>query len=223
MTEIYACHAVQEVQRIHKPIISHAVPYETVREQLFLMVENLYQHYKAGDPAIVYELSNHHPPSIGQPNEMILNQSLKKFDFELTIAREFGFKNWLEVEKLGNLKLDITFEEAVNALIFGDFEKLQSLIIKKPQLLHQSSQYGHKAGLIHYVAANGVELWRQQIPQNLIAATNWLIEQGADPQMESTIYGGGAKVIGLIESSAHPYDAGIGEELAAIFYKKRQV
>jgi len=89
----------------------------------------------------------------------------------------------------------------------------------------QARQYGFKdwedliikdSPLIHYIAANGVETYRQIIPFNLVAITELLLDQGCDPYADHNIYGGNGNIIDLIATSAHPNEAGVAKDLMTL-------
>ncbi|MDX1639066.1 MAG: hypothetical protein R3281_13920 [Balneolaceae bacterium] len=55
-------------------------------------------------------------------------------DCRLTIASEYGFTNWLEVDALGDLQYEIEFELAVNALLDGERDLLEKMLAANPDL-----------------------------------------------------------------------------------------
>ena len=87
---------------------------------------------------------------------------------------------------------------------------------ENPDLIFQKSKFGHQATLLHYVASNGVEFWRQIVPHNLPEMISYLIEKGADKNAKMKVYGGEFSVLPLLESSAHPYAAGIADQMIEI-------
>ena len=91
-------------------------------------------------------------------------------------------------------------------------EPLQALLAKYPNLVGDKSSFGHKASLVQYLAANGVEIWRQYISENVIDVLELLIEYGADPDTENNIYGG-SNLRSLIETSDHTFKAGKADEM----------
>src|SRR5258708_7198052 len=54
-----------------------------------------------------------------------------------------------------------SFEAAVDAIVAGAIAALQQLLRADPNLIHATSTREHGATLLHYVAANGVEEYRQ--------------------------------------------------------------
>src|SRR5207237_2292729 len=79
------------------------------------------------------------------------------------------------------------FEAAVEAVINGDATTLASLLRENPELVRSRSARVtpfdppvHRATLLHYVAANGVEGYRQKTPPNAVEIAKLLLEGGAE-------------------------------------------
>ncbi len=109
------------------------------------------------------------------------------------------------------------FEEAVDAVIAGDTETLKSLLGKSPDLIRMRSSRAHRAMLIHYVAANGVEDERQSTPVNAVDVANVLIDAGAE--IDATFLDGGSGTTPLVSlvTSFHPHKSGVAAELVSVF------
>ena len=109
------------------------------------------------------------------------------------------------------------FEEAVDAVISGDIETLKSLLKREPDLIHMRSSRAHRAMLIHYVAANGVEDERQRTPVNAVYVANVLIDAGAE--IDATFLDGGSGTTPLVSlvTSFHPHKSGVAAELVSVF------
>ena len=114
------------------------------------------------------------------------------------------------------MKYDKPFEVAVDFLLIGQLDNLKKCLDGNPDLIFRKSQFGHQATLLHYVGSNGVEFWRQVVPFNLPKMTKYLIEKGADKNAKMKVYGGGFPVLSLLETSAHPFAAGIAQEMIEI-------
>ena len=71
-------------------------------------------------------------------------------DGRTTIAREYGFKDWNDVDSIGDRRSNVRFEKAVNAMLSGNLSLLKGLIEETPNLTSARSQYGHSATLLHY-------------------------------------------------------------------------
>ena len=213
---IYISKESADVKRLHQEILDNPYLFSTVTEQLVLLAENLFKAHAQERPEVRVEFSNGHPDLIGKDLEDILSYSVKLEDAQCAIARTYGFVDWDEVLDTGDLAFDPDFEQAVDFLLTGQKEALKDLLQSHPHLLNQSSVYGHKAKLIHYAGSNGVEIWRQVVPQNLVELLEMLCKMGANPNANHNIYGGQGNLAGLIESSAHPWEAGIGKELLGV-------
>ena len=61
------------------------------------------------------------------------------------------------------------FDQAVLAIIDGDEPVLRRLLAAEPDLVRQRSDSPHRATLLHYVGANGVEMELQKSPRNAAA------------------------------------------------------
>jgi hypothetical protein len=108
------------------------------------------------------------------------------------------------------------FESAVEAVVDGDVATLASLLRDHPELVRDRSARVthfdppmHRATLLHYVAANGVEGYRQKTPGNAVAVAKLLLEGGAEADALADMYGGRCTTMSLLVSSSHPAEAGL--------------
>ncbi len=106
------------------------------------------------------------------------------------------------------------FEQATDAIVMGDLDTLDCLLAENPGLVRERSSREHRATLLHYVSANGVEDYRQKTPANIVAIANRLLDAGAEVDAAAEMYGGGATTLGLTVTSAHPRLAGVQNQLA---------
>jgi ankyrin repeat protein len=67
----------------------------------------------------------------------------------------------------------------------------------------------HGATLLHYVAANGVEGYRQKSPKNAVEVATRLLEAGAEPDALAGMYGGRCATMSMLVSSSPPAEAGV--------------
>jgi hypothetical protein len=104
-----------------------------------------------------------------------------------------------------------TFEAAADAVVEGRLAALQALLRDQPSLATARSQREHHATLLHYVAANGVEQYRQKSPPNSAEIANTLLEAGAEVDALADTYAGGTTetTLNLLVSSVHPHAAGV--------------
>ena len=109
------------------------------------------------------------------------------------------------------------FEVAVDAVVSGDTKTLKSLLRREPDLIRMRSSRAHRAMLIHYVAANGVEDERQRTPVNAVDVANVLIDAGAE--IDATFLDGGSGTTPLVSlvTSFHPHKAGVAADLVSVF------
>ena len=107
------------------------------------------------------------------------------------------------------------FEAAVDAVVSGDLETLKTLLHDNPSLVAARSSRDHRATLLHYIAANGVEGDRQKTPPNAVEVAQLLIEVGAEVDALAETYGGGKNQtsLNLLLTSAHPARAGLQADL----------
>jgi hypothetical protein len=135
-------------------------------------------------------------------------------DSQFVIARAHGFLSWAKfvkhIESLARATSPVsTFEAAVDAIVAGDVITLSRLLREHPELTRERSTREHRATLLHYVAANGVENYRQVTPKNIAEITQILISAGAEVDAEADVYGGGCTTLGLVATSAPPAIAGV--------------
>lgn len=147
--------------------------------------------------------------------------TLDRNDARLAIARLYSFRDW---EALATLVGEIadtaspvhTFERAVEAVITGDAESLGALLRAYPDLVSRRSTRVtchdppvHGATLLHYLAANGVEGFRQQSPPNAVAIARLLLERGAAADALAGMYGGENPTLSMLVSSTPPARDGV--------------
>jgi hypothetical protein len=143
-------------------------------------------------------------------------------DAQHLIAYAHSYENWAEfardVEGLQSDTGKSEFERAADAVIRGDLDKLDGLLEGNPGLVLEHSARKHHATLLHYVAANGVEDFRQKTPPNAIAVAERLLAAGAKVDALADTYGGDTyqTTMNLLVSSTHPAEAGLQARLAEV-------
>jgi ankyrin repeat protein len=147
-----------------------------------------------------------------------LQPQSKLSNAQFVIARCHGFTSWPKFvrhlqESARPTSPVCQFEKAADAIVRGDVATLRRLLRNNPKLVHQRSQREHRATLLHYVSANGVEGYRQQTPGNIVEVAELLLQAGADVDAEADVYGGGSTTLGLTATSCHPEEAGVQEPL----------
>lgn len=150
----------------------------------------------------------------------VLATTLDRDDARMALARAYDFRDWQALVELVTAVQDPSssigrFERAVDAVVDGDVDGLRRLLDADPALVHARSTRRthfdppeHRAMLLHYVAANGVEGYRQRTPANVLDVTRLLLEAGSDPNALAMLYGGGCTTMSLLVSSSHPARAG---------------
>lgn len=142
-------------------------------------------------------------------------------DVQLALARWYDFLDWdrlidyVEAVRQPGSRM-WRFERAVEAVIDGDIATLKRLLQEDRELVRTRSTRvthfdppRHGAMLLHYLAANGVEGYRQRSPKNAAAVAELLIEAGADPDDLCHAYGGECTTMALLVSSTPPDRAGV--------------
>lgn len=141
-------------------------------------------------------------------------------DARLVVARGCDFLDWSAlVEHVQAVGVDGPvrwFESAVQAVVAGDAAALASLLHAHPELVRERStrrtQFDpavHRATLLHYVAANGVEAHNQRSPATAPAVAMLLLRGGAEPDALGDFYGGQCTTLSLLVSSSHPAAANV--------------
>ena len=213
--ETYICDEVSKLQELYHDIISWPYAYTSTFALINALAISHYRQYALGYPPSITELKSWHPDCIGKTYAHIIGLELSQEDIQYAQARQFGYKDWQDLI-LKDSPINLNFERAVDAIIEGDLSLLSQLLANHPNLPQATSSYGHRAKLIHYIAANGVESHRQMTPFNLLAITQLLLGYGCDPYADHNIYGGNGTVIDLIATSAHPNKAGVADDLIAL-------
>lgn len=133
---------------------------------------------------------------------------------QLKVARWYGFESWqgladyVEAVTQANSPV-FEFESAVEAVITGDLPALETSLGKNPDLVRARSIRKHRATLLHYVAANGVEDYRQKSPKNAAAVAVMLLRAGAEVDALADMYGGQATTMNMLVSSTPPAEAAV--------------
>ena len=132
----------------------------------------------------------------------------KDGDARHVLAREHCFANWDQARACERI-VDWRFEAAADAIVDGDLSTLRRLVAEDAALALARSPYGHRASLLHHVAANGIEVCRQwQSPPNATDLARVLLDAGAEVDATATMYGCDTALT-LLASSCHPAAAGV--------------
>lgn len=206
------------------------LPYDSPLDQYERQAEDLLEAHRSGGFQAVRIIHQNHPRFLDSkipwlPRNLsdfeIRSAAFDLADAQLTIARWCSFRDW---RALAQYVRAVTrdgspvhqFEFAVEAVITGDQATLESLLDRNPELVRARSTRIthfdpplHRATLLHYVAANGVEGYRQKTPKNAVEIATTLLKAGADVDALAGMYGGQCTTMSLLVSSCHPANAGV--------------
>lgn len=192
-------------------IYARSLPPRPSLEQYKKQAKDLLKACRAEDPEAIRRI-NHQRPRASETDGELTASGCTLAESQFAIAREHGFESWPKFSKhlqgLANGAVR-QYESAVDAMVRGDVAVLESLLDSDPGLVRERSTRVHGATLLHYVAANGVENYRQKTPSNAVDVADLLLTRGAEVDATASMYGGPATTMGLLVSSAHPAEAGV--------------
>jgi hypothetical protein len=176
--------------------------------------KDLLKAFKSGEAGALDRIRWNHPRFRGLTDQQIRERPFVLADAQLVIARLHYFESWprllRHIETLAREDPRLRrFEDAADAIISGDVGALARLLAAHPDLIQERSTRAHEAPLLHYVAANGVEDYRQRSPKNAVDVARVLLDAGAEVDATSLAYGGGSTALGLVATSQPPRRAGV--------------
>ena len=212
------------------------VPFRSPLAAYERQAESLLAGHRADDPAAIDLFHRKHPRFLDDkvkwlpkiiPDSEIRDASLSLEDARLAIARHHDFLDWpslaAHVELVSQQGPVFEFESAVEAVINGDIGALQDALHRDPALVRARSGRVccfdppvHRATLLHYVAANGVEAYRQKTPPNAIEIARTLLQAGAEPDALADMYGAECTTMSMLVSSSHPAEMGLQAPLVEL-------
>src|SRR6201993_5120799 len=177
------------------------LPFRSPLSDYEQQAELLLAAHRAADPAAIDLFHRKHPRFLDVkikwrpkfiPDSEIRAAVLSLDDARLAIARNYDFLDWPAlvgfVDAVSQDGPVHEFEAAVEAVVAGDLGFLQHALRRAPALVQARSSRVccfdppvHRATLLHYVGANGVEHDRQKTPPNAVAIAHALLEGGAEP------------------------------------------
>ena len=172
--EVYKHEVVKELETFYGGLLTDIDAYSSIKEHLGALAGRMWEGVQSKNSAILSEISNYHWAHLGKSPAILKEAQLTEDDCKKAIANEYGFRRWTEVQHMDN-PYNQKFEQTINAMLSGDFEAVIKNIAERNNLVNTKSYYGHQATLLHYAASNGVELWRQKVPQNLPDLVRYLI------------------------------------------------
>lgn len=191
-------------------IYAKPLPTRPSLEQYKKQAKELLKACRAGEPEALRRVGEQRSRAgrVGDPTEA----SCTLAEAQFTLAREYGFHSWPRFSTHLRGLVDGAvgrFEAAVDAVIGGDLDALESLLDQAPGLVRERSTRTHGATLLHYVAANGVESYRQKTPPNALEIADLLLRRGAEVDATAVMYGYDATTLVMLVSSDHPARAGL--------------
>ncbi len=209
---------VRSVRDVLAQVSSCLQPTATIGELLEATAAALLDGHRQRHDVVAIVLRNYQPGMARKTDAELFSLAFDQESARDLAARYFGFKSWADSHPSHSTTTDPDFEAAVDAVVTGDLATLNRLLAKSPALVHQRSRYGHHALLLHYVAANGVEIHRQLVPANAVAVATRLLEAGAEPDALCDTYDGGPNQtpLNLLITSSHPTEAGVKEPLVEL-------
>jgi ankyrin repeat protein len=207
--------------------LSHRQPLDAYEQQAV----DLLDAFRAGDDDAVRLVWHQHPRFLDteytwKPRDIaeseVRSADLSLADAQLAIARAYDFLDWQRLAEFVGVASDprsnvARFESAVDAVVSGDLPTLTALLRTSPDLVRARSTRvtahdppEHRATLLHYISANGVEGYRQRTPPNAADVARLLLETGAAPNAPAGFYGSNdARTMYLLVSSTPPAEAGV--------------
>lgn len=195
-----------------------ALPFTAKIEDYKEQAKALFKAILAGEESAHWRFKWIHPRFRGHPVSAVRTTTLAPADAQLVLAREYHFENWDELAKFAETVREdgavARFEAAVDAIVAGDIDALRGMLEKNPELAHARSSRAHHATLLHYLAANGVEDYRQMTPPNAVAIAQLLLSAGAEPDALADMYDEKCTTLSMLVSSSPPHAAGLQGALA---------
>ena len=205
------------------------LPFDAPLAAYVRQADALYAGWRSGDPDAIGIFRSKHPKFLDTKITWLQRQMteaearetpIDADDAKLALARGYDFADWPRlveyVEAVSSPGPVARFEAAVEAVIDGDMPTLRKLLDADPDLVRRRSTRVthfdppvHGAMLLHYLAANGVEGYRQRSPANAAAVAEVLLNAGADPDALASLYSGQCTTMALLVSSTPPARAGV--------------
>jgi hypothetical protein len=207
---------VAAVCDLYEGLVGPDAAQRTAADQLHLLADRLaYGHRRRRRGAFV-EIGNWHPELTGHPENEIWSARLGDRDYLDTVSRGHGYHDWETVSAAEPSRPTPRFERCVDDILAGDVEAVTGSLRAYPDLVTMRSHWGHRATLLHYLAANGIEIYRQRVPARAPDLARLLLEHGADAAAKANMYGGERATLGMLLSSSHPAHADVTAELADV-------
>jgi len=199
---------------------SVSLPFKARLDEYQERAKRLIELVKSGDVKAEWRFKWMHPDFRGKSVADVRAAALELSDAQAVVAREYSFEKWADLAAFAEaVKQDgavSQFETAVEAVITGDAGALRAILRDYPELVRARSTRQHKATLLHYVAANGVEGGRKKTPANALEIANILLEAGAEVDALADMYDHQCTTMSMLVSSCHPAKAGLQPKLVEL-------
>lgn len=200
--------------------MNHDLSWTATRDDYEREAVALYEALQARENAALWNFKWMHPHFRGKTVTDVDPVRLDLDDARLVVAHEYFLQTWFDLMKFADqMSHDgpaAKFEKAADMVVAGDIDTLKAMIEDDPKLVHARSPRSHRATLLHYIAANGVEGFRQKTPPNAVDVARVLLDAGADPDALAMMYDNLCTTMSMLVSSAHPAGAGVQAELAEL-------
>lgn len=197
-----------------------SLPFRASLEDYQKQAQLLFNALKSGDENAQWRFKWLHPLFRGKSVTEVGRAELSTADAQIVVAHEHSFETWADLATFSEaVKHDgplTLFETAVEAVISGDVATLRKMLREHPGLARARSTRRHHATLLHYVAANGVEGYRQKTPANALDIARTLLEAGAEVDALADMYDQKCTTMSMLVSSSHPAEAGLQDKLAEL-------
>jgi hypothetical protein len=213
---VYVSAEVAAVCDLYEGLLGEDALQRTGAKQLRLLADRLADGHHERHRGAFVEIGNWHPELTGRPEGEIWSARLRDQDYLDTVSRGHGYPHWEAASIAEPSRPTLRFERCVEDILAGDVEAAAASLTAYPELVTMRSHWGHRATLLHYLAANGVEIYRQRVPTNAPELARLLLDNGADVAAKANMYGGGRATLGMLLSSSHPAHAGVTAQLADV-------
>ena len=198
---VFVAPDVRAVRDLYGDLLGEEALQRSSEAQLRLLADRLADGHRDHRRGAFVELHNWHPSLGAEREQGIWSACLGERDLLDTVARGHGYASW---DAVGPTRPAPPFEAALDAVLRGDLVAVDASLRADATIVRQRSHWGHGATLLHYLAANGVEIDRAVVPANAPDIARLLIDSGADVTSEARMYGGGATTLALLRTSSPP-------------------
>jgi len=211
-SEIYIHDHAKEIRTFFKDVLVLLHQPISMKEYIDAFALKIKEAYGASHHSYIVFLKNHFPVNEKLNDKMLF---LKHGDIDpfLMSARVHRFATYKDVDET---KLNPEIQKLIDDFLFSDFETFKSNATAKKALLNRHTAFGHQATLCHYISSNCVEMYRQVVPLDIKKRIELLLRLGLDINVAHNLYGGNCTLKELVETSAHPWEAGVIKDILGL-------